>query len=758
MKTRLFFAFQLFVTFCLAQNPLNYLASTKGGSGYEVCYYNNYLYAGCANTLIVFPLTGPNKTPGTATDSIRFISNIDYMTVRNGFLYICANHDGLWKYNVSNPAQPAFVSHYSPASINESIYDIAFYGDSILVAAKTRINLLKDNGSSFSFLGTVTTFTGTTTRVRGVDVKDSLLAFTACYSSGNTQDGIYIYNLKTGSQLGFYNDTQSDVQDVNFGQNTKMLHVMGGTITNSFVDGRYYVLDYTNPGSPTQVFSDTIKGMLILGSISNPMNATIINDTVYVSTHGGGPNNYSGGPFTGQIYVYDGHTQGNVSFLTDIYAGLYHFDCDIDPVTRTMYIASEWYGILTMDVSNIYSEVFRKKTITGGWCHGSAKAKNKLVEASEGFGMRSFDVSNMQNPVLLAEDTVVGFCRAISISDSADYAYGWYLTGKRLRVRDVNNNLSFVADTTVDQGTFIISDFEKSRYHNGKIAVIENIAPNNKKIVVGDVSTPTQPKITFYRQKNNVADILFHPVTGHLFTLSHDSILIFNTSNMSVAAFAVTPLGSFFQPYKAFTLSNDTLFAFYEGVGEGVARYYFDPNLVTLTYLNATPFPMLSNDRIFMASDNSLLYISSSLDSLRAITKPNCARVAVYNHGADFVYDNLWGVTDLYYNKGYLFLNEYMGQTSIFGPANTMGVSEGIANKNKLQVYPNPATDLVTIQTGTNEESFVQIYDSQGKLMYLADVRSEKFQLSTQGFHRGLYFVSVTVNGKESSTKLLIER
>jgi len=757
MKLRLLIFLQLLCAAVFAQNPLNYLSSTKGGSCYEVCYYNNYLYAGCANTLIVFPTNGPNKTPGTATDSIRFISNIDYMVVRNGFLYICANHDGLWKYDVSNPALPTLVAHYAPASLNESVYDIAFYGDSIFVAAKTKVNLLKDNGSSFSYLGTVATYTGSTTRVRGVAIKDSLMAFTVGYSSGNTQDGVYLYNLKNLAPLSFYNDTQGDPQDVNFGQNTKLLHVMGGTISSTLVHGQYYALDYTVPSNPNLVFSQQINGLLLLGSISNPMNAVVLNDTVYVSTHGGGPIGYSGGPFTGQVYVFKATSTGSVSLLTDIYAGLYHFDTDIDPVTRTMYIASEWYGVLTIDINNIYSEVFRKRTNTGGWCHGSAQAKSKLIEASEGYGMRLFNVSNLQVPQLIAEDTVVGFCRAISISDSADYVYGWYLTGKRLRVRDANT-LAFVSDTTVDQGTFIISDFAKSRYHNGKLAVIEDIGPGNKKIVTADVSVPAQAHVQFYRQKNNVADLLFHPTTGNLFALASDSILVFNTSTMNVVSFVTPPLGGL-QPYKAFALSNDTLFVFYEGVGEGIAKYYFDTGLQTLMYLSAGTYTMSSGDRIFLAADNSLLYISSSLDSLKAITKtaPH-AVIDKYNHGADHVFDNLWGNTDLYFKNGHLFLNEYMGQTSIFGQPNSTGISNPLAEKTKLSVYPNPASDHFTVNTGTKEECLVQIYDTQGKLMYLADVRAEKFQLSTNGFHRGLYFVSVTVNGKESSTKLLIEK
>jgi hypothetical protein len=98
-----------------------------------------------------------------------------------------------------------------------------------------------------------------------------------------------------------------------------------------------------------------------------------------------------------------------------------------------------------------------------------------------------------------------------------------------------------------------------------------------------------------------------------------------------------------------------------------------------------------------------------------------------------------------------------MGQTSIFGPSNTTAMQVAF-EKNMLSVYPNPATDYFTINTGTKEECMVSIYDSQGRLMYVADVRTEKFVLGTSGFHRGMYFVIVNTNGKEKSSKLLIEK
>lgn len=742
-------------SFSFAQ--LNYLNSTDGGSTYEVCYYNNHLFSGNANTLEIYDLTGVNQTPGTLKFKKRFLSNIDQILVRNGFLYICANHDGLWKFDVNqDPANPVFVSHYVPKSIDESVYDVGFYGDSIVIAAKSKVTLLLDSAGSISFLKDIAGYSGTT-RVRGLDIKDSLLAYTVGFSASNAIDGVYFLNIKTLIQMGFYNNATADPLEVYFGQSNNTLHVMGGTLSSfPFVNGIYYALDYTNPESPVLIYNDTIKGTLLLGSISSPMSARIINDTLYIATHGGGPVNYTGGPFTGQVYVYDATEPDSIHLLTGIYAGLYHFDVDINEATRKMYIASEWYGILTVDVKNIFNEIFHKKNPTGGWCHGSAVAKNKMAEASEGYGIRLYDVTILQSPKLIAEDTTVGFCRAISISDSADYVYSWFLTGKRLRVHGANS-LSYVSDTSVDPGTFIISDFKKSRFKNGNLAVIEEISANNKKIVVADVSNPVNPIVKFYRKKNNVEDILFHP-SGQLFACSHDSILVFDPSDMSLIT-SISPPLSGLQQFKAFTLSMDTLYVYYSGIGEGVARYYYNESNKSITYLSASTYNMNSNARIFMASSDSLLFIASSLDSLKAITKTSPWKViANYNHGADFIYDNLWGITDLYFSEEHLFLNEYMGQTSIFGsPSIITGNRKTEKDKDELIIFPNPCRESCTIYYDYGQGSLLRIFNVLGELIYSDQMDSKKNTINTSDLDCGIYFVTITSKTGVIKGKVIVE-
>lgn len=738
----------------MAQPPLNYLTSTDGGSAYEVCYHDNHLYAGCANTLMIYDLQGPSHRPGGLLYKHRFRSNIDHISVQHGALYICANHTGLFKYDISDPAMPSLLAHYAPAHIDASIYEAGLYGDSVIVAAKNELNLLVESGGSFQFVKTIASYPGSS-RIRGLDIKGDMLAYTLAYSPANASDGIYLLDLPNLTQLDFYHDNIGDPLEVNFGQQTDLLHVMGGAIASTLFDGRYYALDISTPSSMQLAFSDTIKGnVLVGGTIAAPMSAVNINDTLYIATQGGGPASYMfPDPYEGQVYVYDATDKQNIHFITDLYAGLYHFDIDINTATQTMYVASEWYGILTVDIGDMFNEIDRGKTWTGGWCSGSAYAKNRLVEASEGYGIRLFDVSSISQPQLIAEDTTVGFCRAISISDSADYIYCWYLTGSRLRVRDANS-LAFVADTSVDPGVLFIGDFKKSRYHDGKIAVIEEVNQFSKKITLADVSNPTQPQVRFTRRKNNIEDIVFYP-SGLLFACARDSLIVFD-NNMQIVAATRPPLGAL-QQYKAFSLSQDTLYVYYQGVGEGIAKYHFDATQPSLSYIETASFKLDSRGRIFMATNDTLLYIASSIDSLKAVKKEGPYDILDrYDHGADFIFNNLWGVQDMYFKGGFLFLNEYMGQSSIFGQAKTMTAIEPAFSSHKPPLlYPNPAKEAVWIRTAGAEQ--LHIFDLSGKIILERKINQDELEIDTRTLSKGLYFVAVRSKTGIRSEKLLIE-
>ena len=740
-----------------AQTPLNFVGATVGGSTYEVCYYNDYLYAGCANTFRVYDLTGPNETPGIMHYEERFISNIDQILVHDGFLYVCANHAGLFKYTLADPANPVLVSFYTPADLDESIYDVAFYGDSLLVAAKRKLLVLEDGATSINYLSTYATYPGDS-RIRGVDIKDSLLAYTVAYPLFNIYAGVYLVDLNSMTQLDFYLDNLNAALEVYFGQSTELLHVMGGQLSVT-LDGRYYALDYSDPTSLNMVYADTIHGEALAGgSLSTPMSAVLINDTIYISTQGGETPGYTfPDPFSGRVFIYDATNPTNVHYLSDVYAGLYHFDADINPVNRNMYIASEWYGILSVNVSDIYSEVNYGKTITGGWCHGSTQKGDLLAEANEGFGVRLFNVADRSNPILIAQDTTVGFCRAIAFDTINDYLYGFFLTGKRFRVYDAAT-LTPVADTTIDPSLVLfnaVSHYQNARYYNGRIAVVEEYgAPTKRRVVTMDVSDPLNPFEEHYRQKNNIEHLLWLP-DGNLMACAQDSLIIFDPASMSILSATIPPVSG--QIFKGITRSGDTLYVFGSGISEGISRYYYDAAGDSVVYAGSTAYNMDGDNRILMATDDSLLYITSSLDSLRALEMLSPHNVvAVYNHGADFIRDNLWGVQDLYYNDGYLYLNEYMGQTTILNtlPFDDSGIEEFKVQKNRLLIYPNPGSSYTNIVIPKSGELVISTLN--GQVLFSQKVNEGSLKIELDNYPAGCYIIQLRADSELFTNRLMI--
>ena len=73
----------------------------------------------------------------------------------------------------------------------------------------------------------------------------------------------------------------------------------------------------------------------------------------------------------------------------------------------------------------------------------------------------------------------------------------------------------------------------------------------------------------------------------------------------------------------------------------------------------------------------------------------------------------------------------------------------------EMILFPNPAnTDYITIKTFVNGVKHVEIFDINGRLVLSQKISSEVLSISE--FDSGLYFVKVTLEGKSSTSKLII--
>jgi len=72
-----------------------------------------------------------------------------------------------------------------------------------------------------------------------------------------------------------------------------------------------------------------------------------------------------------------------------------------------------------------------------------------------------------------------------------------------------------------------------------------------------------------------------------------------------------------------------------------------------------------------------------------------------------------------------------------------VGVNEQVMTKNEVNVYPNPASDKINI-TGISTESYLVIFDVNGKLMERTRLKKSNTIINTANYENGIYFYQIT--------------
>ncbi len=753
MNKSIVFSLEIFL--CLisqkffAQNNFQYISATKGAACYEVQYFSGHLYAGNGNTLAVYDVSS-GLPPYPKTYEYRFSSNIDDIVINNNKLFVAANHAGLSMWNLSNPAMPQYLDRYLPDSLDEAAYNLAFYGDSIFVAYKTKMALFKDNGNTLTLLNRFAYQTGNT-KIRGCEVKDSVLAFTCAYGPDSVT-GVHLYNARTLTPFSFYEQVYCDPENVIFGKNNNLLHVLGGTqsLASLGLDpkGLFYSLDISDPSNPIEVYRDTLPG-IIFYAVAMPMNGENINDTLYIATQSAVDMNYlNGDSLTGQVYIYDCTNQSNIHRINSEYAGLWHFDLAIH--NHDMFVASEWYGVKTIDITDIFNEADKGNTMTGGWNCGSDKFGNKLVVANEGFGFKVFDITDLQNPVMINYRSDTGFCYNVDFSKNGNYIFGYYYTGDDFRVFD--------ATTMAQVGALPISafqaDYRRTTVWHDKAVSIQLVGLN-KNLLVIDVTNPLIQVIDTTIAMNNIKDFCIDK-NGKLFVSTVDSLTVLDLSNNMGRMVSVYPGG--LQDYNAIAEYKDTIYVYLSGLSAGVLKFVYNGTNV-LTQISNTPIPILNPK--FMAVDSFGLYLNYVEEGLFAFNKTTIAQTGYYRHGMEFIFPNQWGIQDVFSKDNLIFLVEYFGQTTILSNDDSLvllSVKSKMKDENSPYIiYPNPTTGAFKIQRHQKieDEMLVEIYNVAGEIVLMRKVFGNEIVIGDSELRAEVYLVKITTSKETYLTKLL---
>lgn len=103
---------------------------------------------------------------------------------------------------------------------------------------------------------------------------------------------------------------------------------------------------------------------------------------------------------------------------------------------------------------------------------------------------------------------------------------------------------------------------------------------------------------------------------------------------------------------------------------------------------------------------------------------------------------------------GSLFNFNWLNIQPALATSLTTGSEEQVAN---VQIYPNPATSLLSINAGETSVT-LWIFTAQGECVYQAEKAfSGEYALDVRGFAKGMYYVKTSSNGKDQVQKVIVQ-
>jgi hypothetical protein len=76
-----------------------------------------------------------------------------------------------------------------------------------------------------------------------------------------------------------------------------------------------------------------------------------------------------------------------------------------------------------------------------------------------------------------------------------------------------------------------------------------------------------------------------------------------------------------------------------------------------------------------------------------------------------------------------------------------------VASPDEIAVYPNPASDKITIEVKKNKYTNISISDMTGRILSTGSMGSDKETISLEGLDKGIYFITLT--DTEGNSKVL---
>lgn len=119
-----------------------------------------------------------------------------------------------------------------------------------------------------------------------------------------------------------------------------------------------------------------------------------------------------------------------------------------------------------------------------------------------------------------------------------------------------------------------------------------------------------------------------------------------------------------------------------------------------------------------------------------------------YNSNGDSIYHKFYFTNFTGSSVGdYIFNQSLLLHTDIDSPSAS----------NDMEVYPNPTQQNLTIDLGENEDTYISLFDLQGKLVYSVKADKGQVQIPMDKMDNGVYFLNVK-NAQTTYTEKIIKQ
>ena len=727
------------------QTTLDKIGQTPGGSGFHVNYDSSTqrLFVGCGGSVRMYDAAQEDSL--VLIGHRAFFSLINETYIDGNILYVAANHDGFWALDITQPEMP-ILGHY-PTGGDSAAFDIDMYNDTLYFAnGRKAIELTFSPETGFHKIREFGTG-----NVMCVERRNELIAVgSRIFLAG--QVSVFDVANVTAPLASWSDNLVAHLEDLQFADlNDSIIYLCGG-YSNLALRGEFWALQFTGT-SLDSIARFTIDGFLPGIASCNIINMDSRNDTLYLATMAG-------------LYMLEttvpvldatGLPDDSMEVIGHIRPGLWHFDVSLADGTNYLAISSEWIGFVWRNLNNPIPWDTSEVYMTGGWGNSSRLRGDTLWVAMEGYGLAAYKLNDLyySSGYIQDQELLNIFTQFVASFDFVDDTLVW-----------LSNHEVYNLKPWLEGGEPALVGKAPGAGIGTRMAE----TAQGKRLVSSIYNTVWGLDIGGELRLYDPYNAPDYPLLGskiiegapHVFTIEYDSVWVGAQVNSvwSVAVYKIEAdsfrlVAHAPAPGKVYSVSKD---GSHIAVGcklGGAAWYHFNGT----DFIQEGSIPSFEHNVIDVKIKNDYLYIADQKDGLFVynLSVPEDPILAAQSSGSGG-WDNSFGSRGIDVGPdGKIYLTDFHVGTMIIEAFDTSLVNviqkDFHKNESNIIVYPNPAANVLTIETDgfNNGKGILKIFNTNGQKLLEQQLTEKITPINIASFDIGIYYIQL-INGNTIET------